>query len=85
MVRLARSYGALLVAEYVETPDMLRHARDLGFTLFQGNLLERAGVLDRAGARRVSLCHAPSRVTTGCSGRVNGVIDTGRQRSHHRV
>ena len=54
-MHLARSYGALLVAEYVETPDTLRHARDLGFTLFQGNLLERAGVLDRAGARRVSL------------------------------
>ncbi len=50
VVHLARSYGALLVAEYVETPDTLRHARDLGFTLFQGNLLERAGVLDRAGA-----------------------------------
>jgi EAL and modified HD-GYP domain-containing signal transduction protein len=55
VVHLARSYGALLVAEYVETPDTLRHARDLGFTLFQGNLLERAGVLDRASARRVSL------------------------------
>ena len=55
VVHLARSYGALLVAEYVESPDTLRHARDLGFTLFQGNLLERAGVLDRAGARRVSL------------------------------
>ena len=55
VVHLARSYGALLVAEYVESADTLRHARDLGFTLFQGNLLERAGVLDRAGARRVSL------------------------------
>jgi EAL and modified HD-GYP domain-containing signal transduction protein len=55
VVHLARSYGALLIAEYVESPDTLRHARDLGFTLFQGNLLERAGVLDRAGARRVSL------------------------------
>ena len=52
-MHLARSYGALLVAEFVESPDTLRHARDLGFTLFQGNLLERAGVLDRAGAPRV--------------------------------
>ncbi len=51
VVRVARSFGAMLVAEYVETPAALRHARDLGFTLFQGNLIERAGVLDRAGAR----------------------------------
>jgi EAL and modified HD-GYP domain-containing signal transduction protein len=55
VVDLARSYGALLVAEYVENADTLRHARDLGFSLFQGNLLERAGILDRAGARPVSL------------------------------
>ncbi|GCD20635.1 EAL domain-containing protein [Cellulomonas sp. H30R-01] len=54
VVDLARSYGALLVAEYVENADTLRYARDLGFSLFQGNLLERAGVLDRAGARPVS-------------------------------
>jgi len=53
VVRVARSFGALLVAEYVESSDVLRHARDLGFTLFQGNLIERAGVLDRAGARLV--------------------------------
>ena len=53
VVRVARSFGAMLVAEYVESPDVLRHARDLGFTLFQGNLIERAGVLDRAGARLV--------------------------------
>jgi len=53
VVRVARSFGAMLVAEYVESSDALRHARDLGFTLFQGNLIERAGVLDRAGARLV--------------------------------
>jgi len=53
VVTLARSYGASLVAEYVETPDAMAYARDLGFTLFQGNLLERAGVLDRAGAQIV--------------------------------
>ena len=53
VVRVARSFGAMLVAEYVETPEALRHARELGFTLFQGNLIERAGVLDRAGARLV--------------------------------
>ncbi|WP_019136801.1 EAL and HDOD domain-containing protein [Cellulomonas massiliensis] len=55
VVEVARSYGAALVAEYVESPETLRAARDLGFTLFQGNLLERAGVLDRTHARRVSL------------------------------
>jgi c-di-GMP phosphodiesterase len=32
----------------------LQHAQELGFRLFQGNLLERAGVLDRAGARPVN-------------------------------
>ena len=53
VVTLARSYGASHVAEYVETPEALAHARDLGFTLFQGNLLERAGVLDRASAQIV--------------------------------
>lgn len=53
VVRVARSFGAILVAEYVETPEVLRHARELGFTLFQGNLIERAGILDRAGARLV--------------------------------
>ncbi len=53
VVALARSYGAALVAEYVETPEQLIHARELGFTYFQGNLLERAGILDRASARPV--------------------------------
>jgi EAL and modified HD-GYP domain-containing signal transduction protein len=51
VVALARSYGASPIAEYVETPSAMNHARELGFTLFQGNLLERAGVLDRADAR----------------------------------
>ncbi|GAA3807406.1 hypothetical protein CSO01_19400 [Cellulomonas soli] len=54
VVDVARAYGAMLVAEYVETPQMLHQARALGFTLFQGNLLERAGVLDRTGARQLS-------------------------------
>ncbi|WP_034648183.1 EAL domain-containing protein [Cellulomonas sp. HZM] len=53
VVQLARSHGARLVAEFIETPESLDEARALGFTLFQGNLLERAGVLDRAGARPV--------------------------------
>lgn len=53
VVRAARSYGALVVGEYVERPDQLQHARELGVNLFQGNLLERAGVLDRADARPV--------------------------------
>lgn len=54
VVTLARSYGATLVAEFVETPELHQHAQELGFGLFQGNLLERAGVLDRAGARPVT-------------------------------
>ncbi len=53
VVRVARSFGALLIAEYVESGEALANARDLGFTLFQGNLIERAGVLDRASARLV--------------------------------
>ena len=51
VVELARSYGALLVAEFVEERWMLSHSRDLGFDLFQGNLLERATVLDRSSSR----------------------------------
>jgi len=54
VVSLARSYGATLVAEFVETPELRQHALELGFRLFQGNLLERAGILDRAGARPVT-------------------------------
>lgn len=50
VVRVARSHGATLVGEYLEHPQALSCARDLGFTLFQGNLLERAGVIDRAPA-----------------------------------
>ncbi|QCB93234.1 EAL domain-containing protein [Cellulomonas shaoxiangyii] len=53
VVGVARSFGAVLIAEYVESTRTLRHARDLGIALFQGNLIERADVLDRAGARLV--------------------------------
>ena len=53
VVRTARSYGAVLVGEYVEDRRALQHARELGLTLFQGNLLARAGVLDRSDARPV--------------------------------
>lgn len=53
VVRAARSYGALVVGEYVERAEQLQHARELGVTLFQGNLLERAGIVDRADARPV--------------------------------
>jgi EAL and modified HD-GYP domain-containing signal transduction protein len=52
VVRVARSHGATLVGEYLEHPQALACARDLGFTLFQGDLLERAGVVDRAPAGR---------------------------------
>jgi c-di-GMP phosphodiesterase len=48
VVELARSYGALLIAEFVEHAWLLEHSRDLGFDLLQGNLLERANVLDRS-------------------------------------
>lgn len=53
VVRAARSHGALLVGEYVEDRRALQHARELGLTLFQGNLLARAGVMDRSDARPV--------------------------------
>jgi len=55
VVRAARSYGATLVGEFIEQPDGLAGARDLGMTLFQGNLLERATTVDRATARPVGL------------------------------
>jgi EAL and modified HD-GYP domain-containing signal transduction protein len=51
VVELARSYGALLVAEYIEHPWMLHQSRDLGFDLFQGNLLEPSATLDRSAAQ----------------------------------
>jgi EAL and modified HD-GYP domain-containing signal transduction protein len=51
VVELARSYGALLVAEYIEHPWLLHQSRDLGFDLFQGNLLEPSTTLDRSAAR----------------------------------
>ena len=50
VVELARSYGALLIAEFIEHPWLLEHSLDLGFDLMQGNLLERASVLDRSAA-----------------------------------
>jgi len=53
LVAAAQAYGAVVVAEYVETPEHLEHARALGCTLFQGNLLGRAGILDRTHARLV--------------------------------
>ena len=51
VVELARSYGALLIAEFVEHTWLLEHSRDLGFDLMQGNLLERSSVLDRSAAQ----------------------------------
>lgn len=50
VVELARAYGALLVAEFVEEHWLLSHSRELGFDLFQGNLLERTTVVDRSAA-----------------------------------
>ncbi|MCL2423430.1 MAG: EAL domain-containing protein [Micrococcales bacterium] len=51
VVRVARTYDATLVGEYVEQRDQLALARDLGFSLFQGSLLARATTVDRTGAR----------------------------------
>ncbi|PVU84263.1 diguanylate phosphodiesterase [Cellulomonas sp. WB94] len=51
VVELARSYGALLIAEFVEHSWLLEHSCDLGFDLLQGNLLEPPTVLDRSAAR----------------------------------
>jgi len=51
VVELARSYGALLVAEYVESARLLDSALELGFDLLQGNFLERPHELDRSTAR----------------------------------
>lgn len=45
VVRVARSCGATLIGEYVEHEAELDAARELGLTLFQGNLLERAGLV----------------------------------------
>jgi EAL and modified HD-GYP domain-containing signal transduction protein len=48
VVRVARSCGATLVGEYLEHPRALSCARDMGISLFQGNLLERIEIVDRA-------------------------------------
>lgn len=50
VVDLARSHGALLVAEFVESSVELKAGRRLGFDLYQGNLLERSLLLDRSSA-----------------------------------
>lgn len=55
VIRVARSYGGTLIGDFVENPHGLTVARDLGVTLFQGNLLERASVVDRADAPPVGL------------------------------
>jgi len=55
VVRVARTHGATLVGEFVERPEELILAHDLGFAMFQGNLLERATTVDRAAARPVGL------------------------------
>lgn len=46
LLQLARSWGALTVAEHVEDTATLQRCRELGFDLVQGNLLEPALVLD---------------------------------------
>lgn len=47
LVALARTYGATLVAERIETVEQLAWCRELGFHLFQGFRLEETQVLNR--------------------------------------
>ncbi|WP_231494912.1 EAL domain-containing protein [Cellulomonas sp. KRMCY2] len=47
LVDLARTYGATLVAERIETAAEWERCRALGFDLFQGNHLEATQVLNR--------------------------------------
>lgn len=42
LIDLARSQGALLIAERVETHELLKHCLELGFDLLQGNILGAA-------------------------------------------
>lgn len=48
LVDIARSCGAMLVAEHIETPADLDHCHRLGIGLFQGNFLEQARLFDRS-------------------------------------
>ncbi|WP_282945759.1 EAL domain-containing protein [Cellulomonas endometrii] len=57
VVDLARSHGALLVAEFVESSTELKAGRRLGFDLYQGNLLERSLLLDRSSAPLIGPDH----------------------------
>jgi EAL and modified HD-GYP domain-containing signal transduction protein len=57
VVDLARSHGALLVAEFVESSTELKGGRRLGFDLYQGNLLERSLLLDRSSAPLIGPDH----------------------------
>ena len=50
VVDLARSHGALTIAEFIESGVELTAGRRLGFDLFQGDLLERTLLLDRSSA-----------------------------------
>jgi EAL and modified HD-GYP domain-containing signal transduction protein len=57
VVDLARSHGALVVAEFVESSTELKAGRRLGFDLYQGNLLERSLLLDRSSAPLIGPDH----------------------------
>lgn len=48
LVDAARSYGAALVAERIETPTEMERCQNLGFDLFQGFYLETTQVLNRS-------------------------------------
>ncbi|MBU4337655.1 MAG: EAL domain-containing protein [Actinobacteria bacterium] len=55
VVRVARSCGAMLIGEFVERADELAYARELGLNLFQGNLLQRADLVDQSLTPRAGL------------------------------
>lgn len=56
LLDLARSHGAQVVAECVETDDMLDECQNLGFDLFQGYALQVTEVLDRTAVMPSRRC-----------------------------
>lgn len=60
VVDLARSHGAIIVAQFIESSGGLKAGRRLGFDLYQGNLLERTLLLDRSSAPLLGPNHTRS-------------------------
>lgn len=55
VVRVARSCGAVLVGEFVERADAFAYALELGLSLFQGNLLQRADLVAQSLTPRAGI------------------------------